>query len=564
MNFLQQVVQKCDVADPQFLLFNDIPSLVYVSHIPIFIVAFLLGLIVFWNNRRQLENRVFFVAMVFFGLWVFLDQVFWAANRSDVIMFVWTTIVFIEPLVHMCMLYLAYLILTGRDMSFYAKLIACLLFLPQMFLVPTPLTLSSFDLTNCIPNESVFAYYSYAIEIVFILWITFLAIRYMRQIHTARTRREIFLLISGIVVFLVSYTGGNIYGTITDNWTIGAIGLFGMILLSTFFAYSIVKYQTFNVKLISAQVLVMFLTLLSGAQVLLAKSTQDRIITVVTFLLMFVLGILLIRAVRIEVERKEELEKLATELSAANTELKRLDSVKSEFISIASHQLRTPLTAIRGFLDLLLEGAYGKTEPKVKETLGKVAIANNRLMGLVENLLNISRIEAGRIQYQFNPLHIEDIVNELEDMFVLAAKEKGLAFSVKKPKHPLPLLSLDAVKIRETLSNLIDNALKYTPKGSITVSYEHDDRYVRVIVADTGMGIDPKDLPHIFNKFERGTGAEKVNVSSTGLGLYVGSKFAEAHGGTIRAESAGKGKGSRFILQLPIHIAEKIKELSRA
>lgn len=561
MDILESI--KCDIADPTFLLFNDIPSLVYVSHIPIFVVAFLLGFFVFWSNRQQIENRIFFAAMIFFGSWVFLDQMFWAANRADTIMFVWTTIVLIEPMVHICMLYLAHILLTGRDMPFKKKLIALLIFLPQIFLVPTTLTLSSFDIADCLPNESTFAYYSYTIETIFILWITLFAISSLRNVHAERSRRERLAIMTGIIAFLVSFTGGNLYGSITDDWTIGAIGLFGMTLLSGFFAYSIVKYQTFNMKLISTQALVMALVFTSGAQVFLAKTFPNRVLTSVTFVLMLTLGTLLIREVKKEVRRKEELEVLSKELSVANTELKRLDASKSEFISIASHQLRTPLTAIRGFLDLLMEGAYGKLEPKIQETISKITIANNRLMSLVENLLNISRIEAGRIQYQFTPTHIEDIVSELEDMFKLSAKEKQLAFKVVQTEKPLPLLSLDLAKIREVISNIIDNAMKYTPSGgSVTVSFERHPECVAVIVADTGMGIDPNDLPHLFKKFERGSQAARVNVSSTGLGLYVGRKFAEAHGGTITAESKGKGKGAQFILELPIHVIEKAKDLS--
>lgn len=542
----------CDIADPQFLLFNDIPSLVYISHIPIFVIAFLLGFFVFWSNRGRLENRVFFGAMFFFGGWVFLDSVFWAANRPDIIMLVWTIIVLIEPLVHMSLLYLAYILVTGRDMPFSRKLIAALLFLPQLIIVPTTLTLSSFDIANCIPNEAPLAYYSYIIETIFIFWLTVLAMIKLRTVKDARKHRELVYVMTGAVAFLVSFTGGNIYGSITDNWNVGAIGLFGMILLAAFFAYSIVKYQTFNVKLISTQALVAALVLMSAAQIFLAKTYSNRILTIITFVLMLTLGMFLVRAVRFEVKRKEELQEISDRLAVANTELRRLDNAKSEFISIASHQLRTPLTAIKGFVSLLLEGAYGRLEPAVGDTLNKVYLANNRLMSLVENLLNISRIEAGRIQYQFAPTKLEDILSELRDIFVLAAHEKGLKLGIELPKEPLPLLSIDGPKIREVVSNVIDNSIKYTETGGITVTAEKRGREVLIIVTDTGVGIDSEDLPHLFQKFERGKDAAQVNVSSTGLGLYVGKSFIEAHQGTIRAESAGKGKGSRFIMTLPL------------
>lgn len=543
----------CDIADPHFLLFNDIPSLVYISHIPIFVIAFLLGFFVLWSNWGRLENRVFFSAMLFFGSWVFLDSVFWAANRPDIIMFVWTVIVLIEPLVHMSLLYLAYLLVTGKDMPFSRKLVAALIFLPQLVIVPTTLTLSSFDIANCIPNEAPLAFYSYAIEVIFILWLTVLAIIKLRDVKDSRRRKELMYVMTGAVAFLVSFTGGNLYGSLTDNWNVGAVGLFGMILLAAFFAYSIVKYQTFNAKLISTQALVSALVLMSGAQIFLAKTYGNKVLTIITFFLMLTLGMFLVRAVRFEIKRKEELQEISDRLAVANTELHRLDTAKSEFISIASHQLRTPLTAIKGFVSLLLEGAYGRLEPSVADTLNKVYLANARLMNLVENLLNISRIEAGRIQYQFAPTKLEDILTELHELFMLAAHEKGLRLGISLPKTPLPLLSLDGAKIREVVSNVIDNSIKYTEKGEVLVVVEQKGNKVVVTVSDTGVGIDPDDLPHLFKKFERGKDAAQVNVSSTGLGLYVGKSFIEAHGGTIRAESAGKGKGARFILELPVN-----------
>ncbi|MFZ1655069.1 MAG: HAMP domain-containing sensor histidine kinase, partial [Candidatus Moraniibacteriota bacterium] len=247
-------------------------------------------------------------------------------------------------------------------------------------------------------------------------------------------------------------------------------------------------------------------------------------------------------------------------LAVANMELRRLDNAKSEFISIASHQLRTPLTAIKGFVSLLLEGAYGQLEPNVSDALNKVYLANNRLMNLVENLLNISRIEAGRIQYQFAPARVDDILMELRDMFLLAAHAKGLKLGITLPKDPLPMLQIDSAKIREAISNIIDNSIKYTETGEIAVVAEKAGNRVTITVTDTGVGIDADDLPHIFKKFERGKDASKVNVSSTGLGLYVGKSFIEAHGGSITVESAGKDKGTRFVISLPINHSPLEKE----
>ena len=553
MEFISALA-TCNSEGPKFLLFNDVPTLVYVSHIPIFLIAFFLGFFVLQSDSKNLQNRTFFLAMLTFGSWVFLDSVFWAANRSDVIMFVWSMLVFIEPIVHMCMLYLVYILSTGRDMPFRYKLIAVLIFLPQFFLVPTTYTLSSFDLSLCLPNEVFFSYYSYCIEVIFIIWITLFGILYHNKAVENKNRREMVYITSGVVLFLLSFTGGNIYGSIAEDWTIGAIGLFGMIILSIFFAYSIVRFQTFDIKVISTQVLVVTLIVLSGAQVLLAKdTTTNLILTLSTFLLVIVFGSFLVMAVKQEVKRKEELQAVTIRLANANTELKRLDLAKSEFISIASHQLRTPLTAIKGYVSLILEGSYGPVSATVQDILNKVYTVNNRMSQLVEDLLSISRIESGRVNYTFGPVQLEALVAEIVDVFFVMAKNKNITLKMKLPKVPLPALTLDGNKIKEVVSNLIDNGLKYnSPKGKVTVSLVQQGEFACILVEDTGIGVKPEDAKRIFDKFTRSSETMRLDVSGTGLGLYVGKNFVEAHGGRLDVASEGAGKGTCFTIKLPL------------
>jgi signal transduction histidine kinase len=231
-----------------------------------------------------------------------------------------------------------------------------------------------------------------------------------------------------------------------------------------------------------------------------------------------------------------------------------LDNAKSEFISIASHQLRTPLTAIKGYTSLMLEGSYGKIDNQIQDVINKVYSANNRLIDLVENLLSISRLESGRMQYNFQLTQLADIVQDTISMFAVIAKKQNTELIVVTPEMPLPLMSLDAGKIREVISNLVENALKYTSQnGSVTVKMEQvDDEKVRLSIKDTGIGIHKEDLEHIFLKFARSKETEKLYVGGTGLGLYVGRTFIEKHGGRLWAESVGPGQGSEFICELPI------------
>ncbi|MFA4817495.1 MAG: HAMP domain-containing sensor histidine kinase [Parcubacteria group bacterium] len=302
--------------------------------------------------------------------------------------------------------------------------------------------------------------------------------------------------------------------------------------------------------------------ILIGSQFFFIQNTVNYFLTGITLLLSIVFGIFLIRSVRNEVKRKEELQGMSDKLSNANDQLRKLDNAKSEFISIASHQLRTPLTAIKGFVSLLLEGSYGKVSPKQEDVLNKVYLSNDRLVNLVEDLLNISRIESGRMEFKFELWQVEDICQEVMDTFVIKAKEHGLSLDYKKPAELLPKIMVDGGKVREVISNMVDNAIKYTPKGGVVLkvekvfgdaqSIESPEGAIRVTVSDTGIGIPETELPYLFAKFSRGKDIKRLNAGGTGLGLYVGRNMIEASGGKIWAESEGQDKGSRFIIELPI------------
>lgn len=245
----------------------------------------------------------------------------------------------------------------------------------------------------------------------------------------------------------------------------------------------------------------------------------------------------------------KDLAKLNDQLHKTNIKLRKLDKAKTEFLSIASHQLRTPLSSTKGFLSLLLDGTYGKIPSKSRQALEKICISNERLITLVEDLLNISRIEAGRLTFDFRKESLEKVTQEVLDTMTLVAKNAGLTLEKKFPAKS-PLIYFDRAKMREVISNFIDNAIKYTKEGQVTVIIEELKTKIRLIVQDTGMGIGKDDLEGIFEKFQRGDRGGRVNSNGVGLGLYVCRKIIDAHKGRVWAESDGIGKGSRFIIEL--------------
>jgi signal transduction histidine kinase len=252
------------------------------------------------------------------------------------------------------------------------------------------------------------------------------------------------------------------------------------------------------------------------------------------------------------IKLKKEIERATSDLRSANEELKKLDEAKSEFISIASHQLRTPLTAIKGYVSMILEGDFGKPAVKNVPPLKNVFESSERLIKLIENLLNISRIESGRIKYEFKIIQLEDMVASVISELEQVAQKKNIKLIYKSPAKPLPKIKVDEEKIRQVVMNIIDNAVKYTNAGSVEVRLGLEENNIKFCVSDTGMGIKKEDLPNLFKKFSRGSGTFLVHTEGTGLGLYVARQMIEMHKGKVWAESEGEGKGSSFIFLLPV------------
>lgn len=239
------------------------------------------------------------------------------------------------------------------------------------------------------------------------------------------------------------------------------------------------------------------------------------------------------------------------ELAEANKYLQQLDQAKSEFVSIASHQLRTPMSGIMGYLSMMLDGDFGKVPAKHRVVLANLLQASQRMIQMINLFLDVSKIESGKLILEPKPNHIEDTIIRDIEVLKKIADNKGLTLKFVSPKKPLPMVMLDE-RFFDVLSNLIDNSIKYTDDGGVTVKAEADGKYVTVSVHDTGRGINPEEVKGLFKKFVRGSGMAQVNPDGSGLGLYVAKRITEAHGGKIWMESKGLGKGSTFYVQLPI------------
>jgi len=343
-----------------------------------------------------------------------------------------------------------------------------------------------------------------------------------------------YLLIGSIVGFFGGATNYFLWYDIP-------IPPFGSILI-TFFtiltAFAATKYHLFEIKVILTELLVGVIGLLLLVQAMTAENFTWQIFGLGLFVLFCVFGYLLIKSVILEIQRRQEIEKI--------------DKAKSEFISIASHQLRTPLTAVKGYISMILEGTYGQLAEKQARPLENVYKSNERLIKLVNDLLSVSRIESGKLKLEPQKTSIEEIISNVVEELKIEAKKKNIYLNWEKPHKPLPKILIDIDKTRQIILNIVDNAIKYTKQGGVTVSTKIQDSRLKIQVKDTGEGMTEKEISYLFESFSRGKAGTHLYSEGAGLGLYIARKFVEMHQGKIWAESKGKDKGSTFYIELPI------------
>ncbi len=545
---IQAFIELCQWDTARFLIFSDnvFGALIYYSHFLAFFLALFIGIIVFIKGRKELVNNLLFLIMTTFSVWVFFDLILWANEKDYFVMFFWSVMLIIEPLIYALCVYFIDVFIEKKDVSFKKKVGIFSLLLPVVVLLPTKFALVSFDLSNCYrePIEGFIAtYYVYLIEIIYAGWILFFAIKRYRK-STPDIKKQIIFITSGVVLFLLSFVSGNIIGSFTENWTLAQIGLFSMPIFATFLAYTIVKFRTFNVKLIGAQALVWSLGFLVLGILFIRKIENVRLVGFATLALIIVVGYLLIKSVKKEIQQKEELAQL-------NVYLENLLKQRESLVHLVTHKVKGSFTHSKYIFAGMLDGTFGEVAPELKKWAEKGLESDNVGINTVDLVLNAANMQKGLIKYEMKKTDLKDIVLKILSEKKAPAETAGLQLE-KEINGNEYYISGDVFWLKEAVNNLVENSLKYTKQGKITVSLEKKDKKILLTVKDTGIGITPEDKKNLFTEGGRGKDSVKINVDSTGYGLYSVKLIVEAHKGRVWAESEGSGKGSQFYVELPI------------
>jgi len=502
-----------------------------------------LGFLVYLKNKKGNLNRTFTLFCLCVAIWSYAYFVWQISTIEETALF-WSRALMVGA-IFMPITYFHFITVFLNIHQKKKKLLILGYILSFIFLILnlTPLFVKNVELELFFPywpkpgitfHPFLLMFFGYAIYSSYLLW---RALRKSVGIEKLQIRYVFFGTLIGLL-------GGSTNYFLWYEIPIPPLGNGLVVVYIIFITLAILKYHLFEIKVILTELLVGVIGLLLLVQAMTAEGFTWQILGLGLFVLFCVFGYLLIKSVILEIQRRQEIEKI--------------DKAKSEFISIASHQLRTPLTAVKGYISMILEGTYGQLAKKLSKPLENVYQSNERLIRLVNDLLNLSRLDAGKIEFSPELTSLEEMVSSIVEELKINVERKGLYMKMVKPEMSLPKIMADQDKLRQVVLNIVDNAIKYTKKGGITIELKKLDDEERIRISDTGEGMTKHEIDSLFQMFSRATAGTQLHAEGAGLGLYVAKQFVEMHGGKIWAESLGKGKGSTFIIKLPIHLDPKL------
>jgi signal transduction histidine kinase len=387
-------------------------------------------------------------------------------------------------------------------------------------------------------------YYIYSLYFVsFVIFAYFKLIR--SYLESKKNEKEVhlkFIILGTFVGFVFGMVFNLFLPYIGDYKRIYLGPVFSIFMVASI-AYSITKHHLFNMKVIVTQILMFVLWVFIFIRTILSSTSEDQIINGGLLLISVVVGTLLIKSVMREVQQREEIQKLADDLKLAN-------QGQSSLMHFMNHQVKGRLGNVKNIFAELLTDDYGEMPRDAKPLLEKGLDEADIGVNYVQNILKGASAENGTLPYDMKPIDLKSLVTTAFEKQKDRAEKKELKFELKIEDGNYEMTG-DAVQLGESIRNLIDNSLNYTPEGSVVVSLSNNSHIYRIEIKDTGVGLSSEDKLKLFKSGGRGEDSLKINVNSTGYGLVFVKGVVSAHGGKVWAESEGRGKGSTFIVELP-------------
>ncbi|KPJ55042.1 hypothetical protein AMJ47_01990 [Parcubacteria bacterium DG_72] len=522
-------------------------------------VSFFLGVSVYSRDRKSKLNLSWFLASTVIGFWSLgLFGVVFSTTRDSA--WFWQYVLDISAILIPILFLNFLLVLVKKDekllwlrvLSLFIAIILIVLSFTDLFKVDVS---PKFDLNYWIDPGPLYFLFPLVFTFFIILSI------YITLKECYKTKDKIFKKQLQYVFWAQIFGwGGGVTNFFPQLFKIYPVGNYLVILYVLFISYAALKHHLFNTKVIATELLAAAVWTFLLVKLAISENLNDFFVNLGILVSVVFLGALLVRSVLKEVEQREKMEELSKKVQKAyevekraRKELARLGEVKNQFIMASQHHLRTPLTSMRGYIDLVLTGSYGKVPGKIKQALIKFEISIKRLNKVINEFLDITQFQLGKEVVTLKEgVDLKPIFKEIQEELSYEAKARGIKLEFEVPKD-IPKIRADLENLKIAMFNVVDNAIKYTQKGKVFVTVSTTDSKVLIAVKDTGVGITKEHQRELFNRlFERSQDAMKVHGTGKGIGLFITAHIVKAHKGRIWAKSGGRGKGSTFFIELPI------------
>ncbi len=531
-----------------------------VSLATVVLINTFLSFLVYSKDKTKASNKIFMLFSTILSLWLMAMffsslQIYGSLHTNLLIM---RGCIFLA----VPMLLLFYLLIRNLDKKFIRSdrvFIGVLIFatsimvMSQTHLIFNYSQLSADGQIKPVGGDAVILFAFYVIGVTFLIIHSFIG-KYIQADKI--TKRQILFITLGFFVFSIFTTSTLLIPVIIseNSYNISLVNFYALFfILMT--SVAILKYRLFEIRVLAAEFISGSVFLLSIIWSFFSVSWVDLLFRVLFVFLVGFAGLYTVRALKREIRQKNTLERVTDKLRVANRKLKNFNRQKTEFLSIASHQLKTPLSITSGQIELFQLGAYGELNRKAHEAISELKESNDKLAVIVNDFLDITKIEQGKMEFDFQTVDMVKVVEEVVGSMDNRAREKGLNIAIKSPNKPSTVI-MDRKKIIQVIFNFLDNAIKYTEEGEILARIYTKSNKIYLEIKDKGAGFSEEDKSLFFQKFTRSSYAKKSKIPGTGLGLYVCKKIVQAHQGDVYARSEGNGKGATFGFFLPFNKGE--------
>ena len=518
-------------------------SIAYYSHlIPVFFTLSL-GLLVFFKAKKSILSKIFLAFATTFSLWLIGDLIVWTSNNYYLIYATWSLLDYTEIVFYLLGLYFVAVLVNQSDLSLLNKFLLFTATLLPLFITITQKSVTGFNYPVCEAfNNDFLGQYKLYLEIL-ILGIIFMLmlIPFFKRKSFAIKKSN--LIVTGSMFLFLSVFGITEYlASTTGYYELNLYSLFVIPIFLIAITYSIFNLDIFNLKVISTYFLVFAFLILIGTQLLFVTDSTDKLLTILTFILASSFSVILFRNLKRESDQRVHIAKL-------NLNLQDLIRQRESLVHLVTHKVKGSFTRSKYIFAEILDGTFGEISPEIKKRVEQGLESNNMGIETVDLVLNVANMQKGIIKYDMKKIDLKEVVVKVLEEKKSPAEEKRLKIENEIKDGVYAVLG-DPFWMKEVVNNLVENSIKYTKEGKITVNLEKHDSKIILSVKDTGVGITEEDKKSLFTEGGRGKDSVKVNVDSTGYGLYSVKLIVDAHKGRVWALSEGVGKGSTFFIEL--------------